>query len=127
MTPAMWEVLLGAKRFGWICQPWMRSANILVRRGFIDIECKPYGFHDVQKPEVRRLLGERSSLLSPGGNSVAEVGGDEGPEKGRSRVSTKKKGYRFVRVGVERKTSARKKRRVAATQAARRRQRRPGG
>src|SRR5215813_15120692 len=32
MTAAMWEVLLGAKRFGWICQPWMRSANILVRR-----------------------------------------------------------------------------------------------
>jgi hypothetical protein len=38
MTAAMWEVLLGAKRFGWICQPWIRSANILVWRGFIDIE-----------------------------------------------------------------------------------------
>jgi hypothetical protein len=50
----MWEVLLGAKRFGWTCGPWMRSANILVRRGFIEIERRRDGFHDVQLTEAGR-------------------------------------------------------------------------
>jgi len=47
MTAAMWEVLLGAKRFGWICQPWMQSANILVRRRPHRDRAPAGCFHDV--------------------------------------------------------------------------------